>query len=192
MIVDFSKTPSPKDPLVINGQAIESVECFKFLGAIISEDLFWTRSTDSIISRAQQRLYFLRQLKKFRLSKPMLLQFYRCVVESILTFSICVWFGAATQQQKDRLEHIMRTASRIIGYELPSLESIYTKRLLSRSRKIVADASHPASSLFELFPSKRRFRSLQVRTNRFRDSTFPQALNILNNSAPSRPQLPRL
>jgi hypothetical protein len=191
MIVDFRRNPSPKDPLVVNGQAIETVECFKFLGTIISEDLSWTSNTDSIISRAQQRLYFLRQLKKFGLSKSMLLQFYRCVVESILTFSICVWFGTSTQQQKDRLERVVCTASRIIGCELPSLASIYAKRLLSRSRKIVADTSHPASSLFEQLPSGCRFRSLRARTNRFRDSTFPQAVSLLNSSAPTRSQLRR-
>ena len=189
MIVDFRKNPSPKDPLVINGQAIEAVECFKFLGTIISEDFSWNSNADSIIGRAQQRLFFLRQLKKFGLSKTVLLQFYRCVVESILSFSICVWFGSTTQLQKDRLERVVRTASRIIGCELPSLASIYAKRLLSRSRKIVADPSHPASSLFEQLPSGCRFRSLRVRTNRLRDSTFPQAVSLLNASLPSRSQL---
>ena len=191
MIVDFRKDPQPMNPLVINGQAIEIVDVFKFLGTTISKDLSWTTNTDAIICRAQQRLYFLRQLKKFGVSRGILTQFYSCVVESVLTFSICVWYGGTSQRQKDRLDRVVRTASNIIGRDLPSLSSIYAKRLLGKSKKIVADSSHPANSLFDPLPSGCRFRSLRVRTNRFRDTFFPQAVNSLNASAPSRSRLRR-
>ena len=185
MIVDFRRNPAPIDPLFIDGQAIERVDTFKFLGSHISSDLSWDNNTDSIIKRAQQRLYFLRQLKKFGLSKDILRQFYRAVVESVLTFSITVWFNSATKQQRDRLESVVRTAGKIVGSDLPTLESIYTKRIASRAWKIAADSSHPGCSLFESLPSGRRYRSIRTRTCRFQSSFFPQAISALNLKAPA-------
>ena len=92
MIVDFRKRKNPLALIIVNGDSSERVDCFKFLGTIIS-DLAWENNTDAVVKKAQQRLFFLRQLKKFGLRREILVQFYRSVIESILTFSICVWFG---------------------------------------------------------------------------------------------------
>ena len=186
MIVDFRRNPTPINPLVINGQNIEIVDTFKFLGSLISSNLTWDLNTDAITKRAQQRLYFLRQLKKFGLSKDILTQFYRSVVESVLTFSICVWYGSTSQQQKDRLERVVRTAGKIVGCELPSLESIYAKRLVDRARKIAVDKYHPGSHLFELLPSGQRYRAINNRTDRFQNSFFPSAVNALRSQTCKR------
>ena len=190
MIVDFRRNATPVSPLVINGQAIKLVDSFKFLGSLISSDLSWDTNTNSIIRCAQQRLYFLRQLKKFGLSREILKQFYRSVVESKLTFSITVWYGSASQQQRDSLDRIVRTAGKIVGSDLPSLDSIYAKRLTERARKIAADVSHPGCHLFDLMPSGRRYRSLKTRTGRYQNSFFPQAVNALSDlmSSTHKPQ----
>ncbi|XP_070193949.1 uncharacterized protein [Littorina saxatilis] len=189
MVVDFRRKKGPVAPLIINGDPIEMVDFFKFLGTTISNDLCWDDNVDDIVKRARQRLYFLRQLKKFRLSQVILVQFYRAVVESILTFSITVWYGNTSQLLKNKLERVVRTASRIVGCELPSLASLYAKRMLSRAQKIVADESHPGHPLFERLPSGRRFRSLGARTRRLQTSFFPQAVSSLNASHPSVGQL---
>ena len=104
IVVDFRRNSAPKDPLIINGEAIETVDSFQVLGTIISDSLSWDNNRDTILKRTHQRLYFLRQLKKIGLSRHILLQFYRCVIESVLTFSVFVWYGSASQQEKDRLE----------------------------------------------------------------------------------------
>ena len=184
MVIDFRRKRGPVIPLVIDGEPIETVDTFKFLGTIISKDLSWHDNVDSIVKRAQQRLYFLRQLKKFGLGQVILVQFYRAVIESTLTFSICVWYGSTSQQLRNKLERVVRTAGRIVGCELPSLASLYDKRLLARAQKIVADDSHPAHPLFECLPSGRRYRSLRARTRRLQTSFFPQAVSSLNSSHP--------
>ena len=126
--------------------------------------------------------YFLRELNKLHLSKSILVSFYRCVIESVLTFSITVWFNSLTVDDKRKLNKIISTASRVIGEQLPTLESIYRQRLKKRSYKIVEDPSHPAHGLFELLPSGRRYRSIKTRTNRFRNSLFPSAIRLLSES----------
>ena len=181
VIVDFRKNKSEIPPLEIQGKLVEQVEHFRFLGTIVKNDLKWDENCTKAISKAKQRLYFLRQLRKFKASIPIMLQFYRAVIESVLTFSIGVWYGAATQDDKDKLESIVLSASKIIGCPLPSLDDIYSKRTRKRARMIARDSSHPANEIFELLPSGRRYRAMKTRTKRFGDSFFPSAISILNH-----------
>ena len=180
MIVDFRKKKIPVEPLTINGAVIDTVDCFKFLGTTVSNTLGWDANVEVTVEKAQQRLFFLRQLKKFGLRRESLIQFYNSVVESVLTFSLCVWYGNTTQRQRDRLERVIRTAVKIIGCELPSLASIYSKRSVARARKIIADVSHPAKELSQLPPSGKRYRSFKSRTNRFKNSYFPLVVSALS------------
>ena len=176
MVFDFRKTKLPLLPLKINGECVEQVDSFKFLGTVISSDLSWDKNTEPIVKKCQQRLHFLRQLKKFRLNQRILEQFYRATVESILCFSVTVWFSGVTARDKDQLERLVRQASRIVGCELPPIAPLYNSRLIKRARGIVSDPSHPANHLFVLLPSGRRFRALKCRTSRFRNSFFPEAV----------------
>ncbi len=97
--------------------------------------------------KAQQRLYFLRQLRKFDLPQELLIQFYSAIIESVLCSSITVWFGSATKTDIRRLQRTVRTAERIIGAPLPSLQELYTSRVRKRAKKVTLDPSHPAHSL---------------------------------------------
>ena len=181
IIVDFRKNKSETPALEIQGQIVEQVENFKFLGTVINSSLSWDDNCMAIISKAKQRLYFLRQLRKFKANPAIMLQFYRAVIESVLTFSMCVWYGSATQEDKDKLEGIVNTASKIIGCQLPSLDDIYQKRTKKRAKGIAKDSSHPSYHIFDLLPSGRRYRTIRTRTNRFQKSFFPSAISILNN-----------
>ena len=181
IIVDFRKNVTDIPPTVIKGEAIEFTDSFKFLGTIISEDLKWDANTTAILKKANQRLYFLRQLKRFRMSQDILVNFYRAVIESILCFSIIVWYGSITTTQKRQLNRVVKTAARIIGCKLLSLDDIYVDRVRRRSKKIIEDSTHPANAFFELLPSGRRYRAAKCRTARKSNSFFPRAITILNN-----------
>ena len=123
-------------PLLINDSTVEQVSTFKFLGTYVSNDLSWEFNSLSILSKARQRLYFLRKLKSFNVNKTILINFYRAIVESVLTTSITVWFDRTTCQIKSKLQSIVRISEKIIGAPLPSLEFIYLSRLEATSRKL--------------------------------------------------------
>ena len=91
VIVDFRKVKTPMLPLVIKDQAVEVVQSFKFLGSVISNDLRWEENTSGVRKKSQQRMFFLRQLKKFGVSQNILLQFYMAIIESVLTCSLTTW-----------------------------------------------------------------------------------------------------
>ena len=77
MVFDFRKKKTPLVPLAIAGKVVKKVKSFKFLGTTISSDLKWDENFSSAIKKAHQRLFFLRQLKKFKVSLSILTQFYR-------------------------------------------------------------------------------------------------------------------
>ncbi len=182
MIVDFRRNPPALPPLTIMDSTGAAVESLRFLGTTISQDLKWDNHIDSIAKKAQQRLYFLRQLRKFNLPQELLKQFYSAIIESVLCSSITVWFGSATNTDIRRLQRTVRNAERIIGAPLPSLQELYISRVRKRAKKVILDPSHPAHSLFELLPSSRRYRSLSTKTARHKNSFFPQAISHLNNT----------
>ncbi|XP_034400413.1 uncharacterized protein LOC117738594 isoform X3 [Cyclopterus lumpus] len=131
--------------------------------------------------KAHQRLFFLRTLKKNHLSSAILVNFYRCVIESILTNCVTVWYGSCSVTERKRLQRV-KIAQHITGTPLPSIEEVQKKRRLRRARSILKDSSHPAHRLFSLRPSGRRFRSLWSRTSRLRNSFFPRAVTFLNST----------
>ncbi len=97
MIVDFRRNPPALLPLIIMDSTVAAVESFKFLGTTISQDLKW----DTHIDSAQQRLYFLRQLKKFNLPQvqmTVLLSCYR--VGSVLLYNCLVWVNQQIRYKK--------------------------------------------------------------------------------------------
>ncbi len=126
MIVDFRRNPPALPPLTTMNSTVTAVESFRFLGTTISQDLKWHNHIDPIVKKAQQRLYFLCQLRKFNL--PMVAaekNVYSAITASVLCTSITVWFSSATKSDHRRLRSVVRTAERIIGTTIPTLQELY-------------------------------------------------------------------
>ena len=75
---------------------------------------------DSVLKKAQQRLFNLRRLKTFVLSPKTLTNFYGFTIESILSFCITAWYGNCTTLKLKALQRVVRSAQRITGGKLPS------------------------------------------------------------------------
>src|SRR4029434_3730469 len=129
MTVDFRRSPPALPPLIIHNSTVLAVESFRFLGSTISRNLKWETNINTIIKKAQQRMYFLRHLRKYNLPQELLILFYTAVIESILCTSITVWFGSATKLDKNRLQRSVRSAEKIIGANLPTIQDLYTSRV---------------------------------------------------------------
>ncbi|KAI4884853.1 hypothetical protein NFI96_009066 [Prochilodus magdalenae] len=151
MVVDFRRTRRDHSPLHIDGSTVEIVKSTKFLGVHLAEDLTWSLNTSTITKKAQQRLYFLRRLRKAHLPPPILTTFYRGTIESILSSCITAWFGNCTASDRKSLQRVVRTAE-----SLSTITVIYTTRCISKATSIMDDHTHPSYTLFTLLPSGKR------------------------------------
>lgn len=60
MIVDYRKKKTEHTPILIDGAVVEQVESFKFLGVHITNKLTWSKHTKTVVKKACQNLFPLR------------------------------------------------------------------------------------------------------------------------------------
>ncbi|KAK0152049.1 hypothetical protein N1851_006575 [Merluccius polli] len=163
-------------PPLYYGERVDRVSSFKFLGTHFSEDLKWSTNINSLVKKAQQWLYFLRTLRKVNLPQQLLVSFYRCSIDSVLTHGIIVWYGNSSVADKKALQRVINTAQKITNTHLPALEAI------APTSCILKDSSHPAHHLFAILPSGKHDRSIKVRTTRLINSSYTKAITTLNSA----------
>ena len=61
-----------------------------------------------MVKKAQQRLHLLRVLKRNKLEEKLLVIFYSSTIESVLAFSITVWYAGCTVTERKRLQRVIR------------------------------------------------------------------------------------
>ena len=94
----------------LHGQALEGKPDTKYLGVTISNDMAWGKHIDSISSRANSKLGFLRRNLRVRDAK-LRESAYKAIVRPAVEYCATVW-DPHTQQQARRLEMVQRRAAR--------------------------------------------------------------------------------
>lgn len=72
VIVDFRRNSPEHQPTYIKGDYVERVSVFKFLGLHLGDEVTWKANTTALIKEAQQRVHFLRILKKNNMTEKLL------------------------------------------------------------------------------------------------------------------------
>lgn len=142
----------------------------EFLGIHLAENLSWSLNTNSTAKKTQQRLYFLRQLKKAHLYTNTLTTFYRGTVENI--GCINVWPGNCTISAHKTLERIVRTVREWLGSLCPPPQT-FTQ--YAASLKPTALCQTPHTPHIHSSPSyylEKRYHSISAHTVRICNSFF--------------------
>lgn len=182
VIVDFGRKKHDHTRLVIDGDTVERVKEYKYLGTMIDCDLTWKSNIQRISDRANKRMYFLRKVRSFNVDRPTMRRFFDSTILSTITFSMQGWYGNLTDELSNKLSHICSTADRIIKDNNKSkLEDIYLKRTVNLAKRMVANANHPLNPCFSSLRSGRRLRSIRTHTERLRKSFVPCAIRLLND-----------
>jgi hypothetical protein len=105
--------------------------------------------------------------------------FYRCCIESVLTFSFMCWYGNLTVVNKNALSRVVNVCSKIVGVRQTSLNELYERRVRRKGRKIAGDESHVLARHYELLRSGRRYRVPKLKT-RAKNSFVPKSILLLN------------
>ena len=129
MVLNFMKNPNTLTrPLQIENSEVERVSTYKLLVVIISDDLKWNCHIDYIITKAAQRLYTLRLLKRAGVQEQDTLKMYRCNVISTLESALQVWQNIPVYLS-ERTESVQKRAFKIIYPD-----SSYNQALTLRSQ----------------------------------------------------------
>lgn len=172
--------PALNQPLCIQGQPVDQVQSFKYLGTEIDVGLSFNHHVDSVFKKAQQRLHLLRKLRSFHVKKDVLTLVYKSLIESIITFSITSWFKFLTLKTKSKLSRIISQASKITGTAQTPLSELYSRSVLRKATQITEDPSHPLHSSFMLLPSGRRFKVPLAHKDIYKKSFVPNAITAMN------------
>ena len=170
MCIDFRRNRTVISPIVINGEPVEQVDSFKYLGVMLDEKLSFTEHVTAVQKKSQQRLHVLRKLRAFYVDPLLLLRLYRSIIEPLLTYcSIC-----------NRLLKISHVSAKIIGLPTPKLSEIIDHAMLKKARAVATESDHPLSAFFHVLPSQRRYRCIKFKTSRYSRSFVPVAIRMLN------------
>ena len=142
-------TPHPlSSPLILEGQVVEQVQRFKYLGTEIDQRLSFSQHADGVYKKGQQRMCLLRKLNTFNVSKHILSTAYQSLVESIITCNITSWYGFLSNTSKSKLNRITKQASKLIVIRQKELNNLYIQTVERKTNSILLDPSHPLHPCF--------------------------------------------
>ena len=181
LVVDFRRNVTDPIPdLFIDSERVERVDQYKYLGTIIDKGLNFDANTRSINKKCQSRLYCLQKLRSLHVEREILSNFYRCFLESVLTFGFVCWFGGLSVANKNVLERVVRVSGKVIGERQCGMGELYERRVVRKGRAIAMDSSHVLAKLFDLLPSGRRYRVIKCKKQRFTKSFVNRAILLMN------------
>ena len=113
MMLSRKRFPTtPLHPLMLNGLHLNEVECFKYLGVLLSSDLSWTPHITSVCSKAKQILGLLYRRFYNHAEGTTLMQLYLSLIRPHLEYACLVW-DPHTMKDKVLLEDVQKFALRM-------------------------------------------------------------------------------
>ena len=182
LVIDFSRKNTVLDQIIINGEPVERVQSYKYLGIILDEKLSWNQNLDYIVKKSHTRMYCLRKLRSFKLSQDILQMFFSSVVSSIMVFGLLCWGGNVAKRDRDRLDKIIKKAGGVVGRKQDDIQTIYLRLVMKKVTNILDDIEHPLFIEFDSRVIERsgRFRAPKTKTTRHKHSFIPTAIQTYN------------
>ena len=196
MIISRKKDPPrPLVPLHLEGESLELVTSFKYLGIHISHDLSWSDHVQHVSTKARKIIGLLYR-KYYNFTSPAtLLQLYKSLVRPHLEYASAIW-SPYLQKDKILLESVQKFALRMVtkhwdfNYDalldvvsIDSLESRREEACLCLLYKIINNICYFDSDVFT-FSNTRSYHSHSLtlcvpfsRTNSYMYSFVPNTIN---------------
>ena len=134
MCIDFRRNRTVISPIVINGEPVEQVDSFKYLGVILDEKLSFTEHVTALKKRSiSSDCHVLRKLRAFYVDPLLLLRLYRSIIEPLLAYCSICYYPALSVKNRNRLLKISRFCQDHCF--------TYTKSLRNNGRKIIIEES---------------------------------------------------
>ena len=129
----------------------------------ISRDLSWGVHVEYIIKKAQKKLFFLRTLKRSKMSNSDIMGMFCSQIRPILEYAAPLWHSGITKEHTADIEQIQIRACKITAPHLdypsdlselvlPTLE----ERRVGLCRSFFMKIQDPKDKLFKILPKKKR------------------------------------
>ena len=120
----------------------------KILGVTFSSDLSWNRHIDNIVSRANKRVYILRNLKRSGCHPEILHRVHKALIQSVFTYCFSVYCNLPNYLL-NRIRRVERRVLRLIGSDAtPSFILDAERQCTKMFLTILHDSEHPLRELF--------------------------------------------
>ena len=90
--------------LNINGNDVEQVESFKYLGTVLDRKLRFNENTAEVTKKARKRLYIMKKLYAMHISVPLRIQCYTTFIECVFLFHLSTVYGHLSATSKKAIE----------------------------------------------------------------------------------------
>ena len=175
------------------------IEHTRLLGTIVQNNLSWDLNTKELVRKANARMELLRKVSSFSPGIEDLKTIYIMYVRSILEHSATLWHSSLSKENRDDLERVQKTASRIIlgerfrtykqALQLLDLQTLDQRREQLCLTFAKRASKHPKFKHF--FPLNQKSHQMNTRnvekfkvqhahTDRLKKSTIIYMQNILN------------
>ena len=171
MIFNYTDKYQFTTRLAIDNFPIEIIKSTKLLGTIITDDLRWDENCKDLVKKANMRMQLLHKVKSFGLSKEEMKNIYILFVRSILEQSATVWHSSLSNQNREDLERVQKSAVRLIlgnqykGYR-KSLQILEMENLDDRRKELCLRFALKAAKhekMKKMFPLKKTTFNMKTR-----------------------------
>lgn len=152
------------------------VSSYRYLGGHLSEEFSWSNIAFNLVRKANQRLHFLRRLRRAGLGSAGITLPCRCVLEHNICSTTTVWHGRCWEKDTHM---VIKAAQMTLRVSLPTTEDIYTFRCRERATSTRMDLAQAAPTVFVPLPSGKRLQSVNRRTTRLRNRFWKEAEDCL-------------
>ena len=186
--------------IALDNHELEVVEEMRVLGVTLQSDMKWGSNTESMVSRANRKLWILRRLKGSGAREEDLVDIYIKQVRSLLEFAVPAWNGGISQAQQVDIERVQKCALHIIlddeyfSYK-NAIYSLHLESLVKRREKLCLNFAlkaekHPKHVKWfrpnteHVFTrqNKPKYCEFQAEHTTFRKSPLSYLTNLLNHN----------
>ena len=201
MIFNYTNNYQFTTRLSVNGHPLDVINSTRLLGTVIQSNLCWDQNTRELVKKANARMELLRKVSNFCTDYQDLKNIYILFVRSILEQSATVWHSSLTEENKNDLERVQKSACKLIlgeKYKTYSnaLKILELENLDERRRNLcltfaLRSKKHP--KMKKMFPLNEKTHKMETRnpekyrvqhafTERLKSSPIIYMQNLLNES----------
>ena len=182
MCIYFRCNRTVISPIVINGEPVEQVDSFNYIGVMLDGNLSFTDHVTAVQKMSQQRLHVLRMLRGFYVDPLLPLRLYRSIIEPLINYCSICYYSALSLKNRNRLLKMSHVSAKIIGLPTPMamLSKIIDHAILKKAGPDATESDHPLSEFFHVFLSQSRYRCIKCTISRYSKSFVSVSIRMLN------------